>query len=245
MTRSATPSWTLTWARTLMPKWLVVSPTADIPGRLDTDSRHLPSGLNQRRCVRLDWCFFAVKSRPGRPSTTRRWWETPSNASATTVRTKVKHRFSVRSHPSSSLSCCTDGGVMSVLSVCVQALITKPVTSWWPWSSSHLTSPRESTWTAWRTTLEQETRFSLKYLRQHSMRNNGNICVYNVCVQGLMFGYATDETEECMPLTVVLAHKLNAKMAELRRNGSVPWLRPDSKTQVESNAWVNLKRNIV
>ncbi|KAL7372924.1 hypothetical protein ABVT39_024106 [Epinephelus coioides] len=50
--------------------------------------------------------------------------------------------------------------------------------------------------------------------------------------QGLMFGYATDETEELMPLTVVLAHKLNAKMAELRRNGTVPWLRPDSKTQV-------------
>lgn len=48
-----------------------------------------------------------------------------------------------------------------------------------------------------------------------------------------MFGYATDETEECMPLTVVLAHKLNAKMAELRRNGSIPWLCPDSKTQVE------------
>ncbi|KAM7392964.1 hypothetical protein PAMA_007874 [Pampus argenteus] len=50
--------------------------------------------------------------------------------------------------------------------------------------------------------------------------------------QGLMFGYATDETEECMPLTIVLAHKLNAKMAELRRNGELPWLRPDSKTQV-------------
>uniref|UniRef100_A0A3Q0S4Z3 S-adenosylmethionine synthase n=1 Tax=Amphilophus citrinellus TaxID=61819 RepID=A0A3Q0S4Z3_AMPCI len=50
--------------------------------------------------------------------------------------------------------------------------------------------------------------------------------------QGLMFGYATDETEECMPLTIVLAHKLNAKMAELRRTGTVPWLRPDSKTQV-------------
>ncbi|MEQ2167979.1 S-adenosylmethionine synthase isoform type-1 [Goodea atripinnis] len=47
-----------------------------------------------------------------------------------------------------------------------------------------------------------------------------------------MFGYATDETEECMPLTIVLAHKLNAKMAELRRNGTVSWLRPDSKTQV-------------
>ncbi|KAG7232337.1 hypothetical protein INR49_009008 [Caranx melampygus] len=40
--------------------------------------------------------------------------------------------------------------------------------------------------------------------------------------QGLMFGYATDETEECMPLTIVLAHKLNAKMAELRRNGPSP-----------------------
>ncbi|KAM9364194.1 S-adenosylmethionine synthase isoform 1-T1 [Pholidichthys leucotaenia] len=50
--------------------------------------------------------------------------------------------------------------------------------------------------------------------------------------QGLMFGYATDETEECMPLTIVLAHKLNARMAELRRNGIVHWLRPDSKTQV-------------
>uniref|UniRef100_A0A8C6P419 S-adenosylmethionine synthase n=1 Tax=Nothobranchius furzeri TaxID=105023 RepID=A0A8C6P419_NOTFU len=50
--------------------------------------------------------------------------------------------------------------------------------------------------------------------------------------QGLMFGYATDETDECMPLTMVLAHKLNAKMAELRRDGTLPWVRPDSKTQV-------------
>jgi len=50
--------------------------------------------------------------------------------------------------------------------------------------------------------------------------------------QGLMFGYATDETDEAMPLTVVLAHKLNQKMAELRRNGTCKWLRPDSKTQV-------------
>lgn len=47
-----------------------------------------------------------------------------------------------------------------------------------------------------------------------------------------MFGYATNETEECMPLTIILAHKLNAKIAELRRNGILPWLRPDSKTQV-------------
>lgn len=51
-------------------------------------------------------------------------------------------------------------------------------------------------------------------------------------LQGLMFGYATDETEECMPLTIILAHKLNARMADLRRSGVLPWLRPDSKTQV-------------
>ncbi|CAF0746194.1 unnamed protein product [Didymodactylos carnosus] len=50
--------------------------------------------------------------------------------------------------------------------------------------------------------------------------------------QGLMFGYATDETEECMPLTVILSHRLNQKLSELRRNGQLPWLRPDTKTQV-------------
>lgn len=52
-----------------------------------------------------------------------------------------------------------------------------------------------------------------------------------------MFGYATDETEDCMPLTIVLAHKLNAKMAELRRNGTISWLRPDSKTQVRKKSY--------
>jgi len=50
--------------------------------------------------------------------------------------------------------------------------------------------------------------------------------------QGLMFGYATDETEECMPLTILLAHQLNAKMAQLRNSGDCKWMRPDSKTQV-------------
>lgn len=50
--------------------------------------------------------------------------------------------------------------------------------------------------------------------------------------QGLMFGYATDETEECMPLTVVLAHHLNKKLSELRRDGTLWWARPDTKTQV-------------
>ncbi|KAF6039024.1 MAT2A [Bugula neritina] len=50
--------------------------------------------------------------------------------------------------------------------------------------------------------------------------------------QGLMFGYATDETEECMPLTIDLSHKLNMKLSELRKNGQLPWARPDTKTQV-------------
>lgn len=50
--------------------------------------------------------------------------------------------------------------------------------------------------------------------------------------QGIMFGYATDETEEAMPLTLVLAHRLNAKFHELRREGVLPWARPDSKSQV-------------
>jgi len=50
--------------------------------------------------------------------------------------------------------------------------------------------------------------------------------------QGLMFGYATDETEECMPLTVVLAHQMNKKISDLRRDGTLWWARPDTKTQV-------------
>jgi len=50
--------------------------------------------------------------------------------------------------------------------------------------------------------------------------------------QGLMFGYATDETEESMPLTVVLSSQINRKIAELRRDGTLWWARPDSKSQV-------------
>ena len=50
--------------------------------------------------------------------------------------------------------------------------------------------------------------------------------------QGIMFGYATDETPELFPLTLMLSHKLNAVMAAARRDGSLPWLRPDTQTQV-------------
>lgn len=50
--------------------------------------------------------------------------------------------------------------------------------------------------------------------------------------QGIMFGYASDETEELMPLTHNLATSIGAKLTEVRKNGVCPWVRPDGKTQV-------------
>jgi S-adenosylmethionine synthetase len=60
--------------------------------------------------------------------------------------------------------------------------------------------------------------------------------------QGMMFGYATDETPELMPLPIMLAHRLTQTLSERRKDGTLPWLRPDGKAQV--SVWYENNRPV-
>ena len=80
-------------------------------------------------------------------------------------------------------------------------------------------------------TCEIQIRFSRQSgdIRQGVDRDNG---IQGAGDQGLMFGYACDETPELMPAPIVYAHRLVRRQADVRKSGQLPWLQPDAKSQV-------------
>jgi S-adenosylmethionine synthetase len=72
----------------------------------------------------------------------------------------------------------------------------------------------------------------INLLHQQSPEINSSVIDGGAGDQGLMFGYATNETKELMPLPIILAHKIMERQSELRKNGTLDWLLPDAKSQV-------------